>query len=117
MSAAKQNITIEKGATFRMTIRWVDSLGVAIPLTGYIARMHVRLTVDAADPPLLNLTSGGGEITIDAPNGILTIKVSATVTAGLTFTDGVYDLEVESPTGEVDRLVQGSVLVSPEVTR
>ena len=32
-------------------------------------------------------------------------------------TSGVYDIEIISPTNEVDRVLQGQFTLSPEVTR
>ena len=45
------------------------------------------------------------------------IAITATATAAITWTTGVYDLEIVFPSGDVRRLVYGTVTVSPEVTR
>lgn len=42
--------------------------------------------------------------------------LSATETAALTWTEGVYDLEVEYADGTVQRYLQGAVTVSREGT-
>ena len=115
MAAATHNIVIEKGATLKLPLRLKDSLGVALNLTGYSGRMQVRESLD--NPlPALNLTTAGGHITVDA-QGLLYVKASAALTDALTITAGVYDLELEAPNGDVDRLLEGRVRIKPAVTR
>lgn len=116
MAAAPLNLTIEQGSTFRFSLTWSDTFNVPIDLTGYTARMHIR---DVITNPvfLLELTTGNGRIAITPLLGKIELILSDTITAAITWTSGVYDLEIISPAGEVTRLVQGTVTVSPEVTR
>jgi hypothetical protein len=108
------NIQIDAGATYRLQVSHVDDNDVAINLTGYTARMHVRETVTSAST-VIALTSSSG-ITITPSTGTLDIVIAKTVTKDLVG-PYVYDLEIESGAGVVDRLLQGSVTVNPEVTR
>lgn len=118
MPAVKQNLEIEQGATFRYNVYWKDeNTGAAIDITGYSARMHIRASHDAPDPPLLELTDANGRLALGGSAGTIQMTVTAVDTAALTFTEGVYDLELVSPGGEVDRLLYGGVEVTPEVTR
>lgn len=116
MPATKSDIAIEQGATFRLDISFVDSDGEAIDLTGYTARMQVRETYEATTV-VLEATTANGYIIVDGPNGIVSVRIPPSATEALAVAPGVYDVEVESSSGEVDRLVQGTVSVSPEVTR
>ena len=111
MTAARWPVTIEQGTTWDpvLTLRDTD-------LTGYTARMQIRATVDAADV-LLELSTANGKITIDGPAGQIKPLLTDIDTAAITWTSGFYDLELVSPSGHVDRLVQGTVTVDPEVTR
>lgn len=84
-----------------------------VDLTGATARMQIRAGVGGA--LLLELTTENGGLAITGP-GTLTRTLSATETAALTWTDGVYDLEVEYADGTVQRYLQGAVTVSREVT-
>jgi len=120
MAAGKYDITIEQGAVFERTITVHDR-----DLTGYEARMHIRKTYDATTP-LLTLTSDGvdGRITITpGTDSTITLHVDATDTATLALADfhrgAPYDLELVPPAGEddVERLLEGRVLLSPEVTK
>lgn len=84
-----------------------------VDLTGATARMQIRAGLGGA--LLLELNTENGGLAITGP-GTLTRTLSATETAALTWTDGVYDLEVEYSDGTVQRYLQGAVTVSREVT-
>lgn len=113
MAAVKRDLVIEKGATFRFNLRLKDSSGDYMDLTDYIGRMQVRETVDDED---VVLDIGGSDFTFDDA-GRCRIKVSASRTTALAVTAGVYDLEIEAPNGDVDRLFEGKVKVKLNVTR
>ena len=111
------NITCNQGATFSRTITWRDAAKKAINITGYQARMQVRSTVDSATV-VTELTTTNGRITISGPTlGQLTLTISATDTAAITAGLYVYDLELVSPAGDVNRIIEGNFVVKAEVTR
>jgi hypothetical protein len=112
MAAVKRKIVIEKGATFRLNLRLKDELGVFLNLTGYVGRMQVRATLDS-EVVALDLSGG---FTFDAV-GRCRVRATAAQTTALTIAAGVYDLEIESPAGDVDRLFKGAVVIEPNVTR
>jgi len=81
--------------------------------------MQVRATV-ASTSVILELTTTNGRITLGntaATKGQVNLLVSATTTAALTPGLYVYDLELVSSTGVVDRILEGNFKVSAEVTR
>lgn len=112
--AAVHNIEIEQGATFQMNLVWRDGNNAPIDLTGYSARMKVKHTYKDTTV-LLNLVSPT-DIALGGSNGTIAVTASATSTAAMPAKVCVYDLELVSPTGVVKRLVQGSAVVTPEVT-
>ena len=83
-------------------------------LTGYTARMAIKDKVGGT--VLLSLTTENAGIAIDATAKTITLAITATATAALTWTTGVYDLELVSSTGVVTGLMDGSVSVTKEVT-
>lgn len=91
-----------------------------VDLASFTARMMIRDTVDATTT-LVSLVSGVAAplsgITLDNTLKTITLFISATDTAALTFLTGVYDLELVSPTGVVTQLLSGNVTVTDEVTR
>ncbi|MFF4777625.1 hypothetical protein ACFY05_32840 [Microtetraspora fusca] len=116
MPAAIWAIVFEQGVTWRAVLHVKDAAG-PLDLTGYTARLQIRESLNSP-APLLSLTSApGGGITIDGPAGKLAITVTDETTAAFTWCYGIYDLEIESPSGDVTRLLKGEVSVDREVTR
>lgn len=114
---AKLKLTIYQGATFRKRLAWkAGKPAVPVDLTGCTARMQVRSEIESP-VVLLALTTEDGGIALGGAAGTVDLYVSDEDTAAITWTAGVYDLEIVHPSGEVTRLIQGSVSVSPEVTR
>ena len=114
MSAGAYDITCEQGATFSRILSIFDSDGNARDLSGYTARMQVRRTA-ASTTTIVELTTENGRITLNS-SGEVTLGMSAQVTAGIT-DGGVYDLEIESPDGVVERVIEGNFYLYLEVTR
>lgn len=112
MTAARHDFVIEQGATWRRVIEYQNPDGTAFVLTGWTARMQVRQRHTSADPPLLALVP-----VVDGPAGSVTVVVTAAQTAALPAGGAVYDIELVAPSGDVTRLIEGSILVSAEVTR
>ena len=85
-------------------------------LTGYTARMQIRETLESTTT-LEELTTSNGGITLGGTAGTITLLLTATETAALTFETAVYDLEIVSGAGVVTRLMHGKVVLVDEVTR
>ena len=114
---AKHNLYVYRGATFSEQITWKDESGTPIDLTSFTARMHMRETVESSTP-CLTLTTENGGITLGGAAGTINILATAAATSAITATGGVYDLEiVAADTVTVTRLLEGIVIISPEVTR
>lgn len=121
MAAAKDDLKIEKGATYTKTWIYQDSAGVAIQLSAYEARMQIRERKESS-AFIVELTSDpAAGITIEpaAEAGRIDIRIGADATDLLTFNTGLYDLELYDPLDvtEVIRLVEGSVIMKTGVTR
>lgn len=141
----RANFVLPTGAHWTKDVQLLEADGTTpVDLTGYTARMQVRATPDASTK-ILDLSSENGRITIDGPNGTVTVTIpAAQLTEGpggldlssitappawvrevledLTVFRGygkvaVYDLELVSAGGVVTRLLQGQVCFDPEVTR
>ena len=117
MRAGVLNLLVLQGSTFSRTLSWqID--GEPVDLRGYTARMQIRTVQVNTKPARLldNLTSLNGGLVIDAPTGSITININALSTSRLPAGSHVYDLELV--TGDyVQRLVQGKLNVSAEVTK
>ena len=116
MKPGQYDLDIWQGQTFTQEIVWKDSIGTPVDLTNYTARMQVRKKVKSSTTEI-ELTTANGRISLGTTNGTITLTISATDTASLDFTCAVYDLELESQTSVVTRVLEGSVTLHPEVTR
>jgi len=114
--AGTYNITCDQGATFQKAISWNDSANNPYNLTGYSARMQVRPTAESTTV-ILELTTANGRITVGSTEYNVNLLVSAAITDGLTPGLYVYDLEIVSPAGVVDRILEGNFKVKIGVTR
>ena len=124
--AGAYDIYCDQGATFRRVITWKNGAGAVINLTGFSGRMMVRTSHGASAPTVSLTTSGGGGITLGGAAGTVTVVITATQTANIPIPtvagvkdafDGVYDLELVAPNGDVTRLLEGRFICSPEATR
>lgn len=112
---ATLNLTFPQGATWSFSLAWNDDDGDPINLTGYSAAMQVRQTYKSTTP-VVSVSSGSG-ITLGGALGTVAVQVSATTTDDIKAGRYVYDLELTSAGGEVTRLIEGTLTVTPEVTR
>jgi hypothetical protein len=78
--------------------------------------MQIRQTVQSGTI-LFEASTTNGLIVLGGTDGTIALTIPASDTGGFTWLKGVYDLNLASSGGVVTRLLQGSVLVSPEVTR
>lgn len=106
-------LVIARGATFVLgpgELR--DEAGELIDFTSYTGRMKFRSSVDATTV----LYDASEDIVFGGVEGTVTVTIPDDVTAGFTWTQAVYDLEVESAGGITTRLLRGTVIVSPRVS-
>lgn len=122
MAAPVYNTTVERGSTFQLTVTYKDASGTVVNLTGWTFRMQVRESQSALTTVL---TSEGGSptIAIDETNkatGVLVFSVTPANTTAIspsTLTTAYYDIEIQkTSTGEVRRILQGKLNISPEIT-
>ena len=115
MTPGLVNFVCPQGSTFRRTLTYtLDS--VPVNLAGYSSRLQVRQAY-YSDNPLVSLVSGSGGITMGGSAGTIDILISASATSAFPTGTHVYDLEIVSPSNIVDRLIEGTFNVTPEVTR
>lgn len=117
------HLFVKAGATYREILTWLDDAGGPLSTAGYNARLQIRAWWGAPDPPLLTLTSDpAGGLTVGAgidANQVVVHMTAAQTTVLPTGAPLRYDLLLTSTTdpSDVERLVQGAVVVDPGVTR
>jgi hypothetical protein len=115
MTPGKVNFLCPQGSTFRKRLTYkIDE--TPVDLTGYSSRLQVRQNYYSTDK-ILDITSSSSAIIMGASAGTIDILVDDAITTAFPYGDWVYDLEIESGNGTVDRLIEGNFIVTPEVTR
>ena len=114
-TAGTYNFVMDQGATYTLQMVYQDGAGNPINLTGYTAKMQLRLKYGAPDPAALTLTTENGGITINGPTGTINILATDEQTLALDPVFYVYDLDLISG-GTIERLIMGQITVRPEVT-
>jgi len=117
-NTARRRAACEQGASFRRKLTLKTDDGDRVDLTGYLARMQVRSSLEAT-AVIVELTSANGRIEIDGADGEILLKLTAAETAALPSGAYLYDLELVSSSDpdDVQRLIEGRFVVSRNVTR
>lgn len=110
---AKLNITIQQGSTFILEFEYQFN-GSGINLSDATPQMHIR-RIASSEKLLLDATPYIS--IVNAAEGGIRIEIPAAITEQLKFKKAVYDLELHYLDGFVERLVEGNVVLSLEVTR
>lgn len=113
-TAGIYNFIMDQGSTYTVQMVYQNGAGSPIDLTGYTAKMQLRLQY--GDPvAAMTLSTENGGISIDGPTGTINIVATDEQTLVLEPTFYVYDLDlINGPV--ITRLVQGQITVRPEVT-
>lgn len=115
MGAVNYTISIEQGSDYELPIQWLQG-DVPVDLTGALIRSQIRQVVDSPDV-LDDLNTENGRIVIGPDPGMFIMLFPASITETWDFSCAVYDVEVTLTSGNVTRIVMGSVTNSFEVTR
>ena len=112
MTAANHNLTIDQGSDFAIDLV-VSDAGTVKNLTGYSARAQMRTTKSAA------AVAATFSCTItNATGGTVKMELSNSTSSALSPGKYYYDLELYTANNViVARLIQGTVILTPEVTR
>lgn len=103
----------KQGATWYFTLSVKDEDDVAIDLTGYTARGQIRRKYTSED----FIEEFTCALAVDPTTGIINVLLSDSETDLIAKGKYVYDIEMESSTGYVTRLIQGKLSVDPQVTK
>lgn len=112
--AKTYNLRIDQGSKHSFVVAVQDSNGVARNLTGYTAKLHIKKSKADAST-VLELTEASG-LAINAAAGLITVTITDEQTTAMTWESGVYDLKITSAGGDAERILEGGVVVSEQVT-
>jgi hypothetical protein len=115
-TAGTAGTTIPKGVGADGTVVWsLAPAGSARSLTWTPGTViSVNAVMDTHE--LLRLDTVNARIVIDTVNYTITLSISAVDTAALSWSQGVYDLEMVSSAGVVTGVIKGTITVEQEVT-
>jgi hypothetical protein len=120
MAAGVHNIVIESGATWREGVTLMEPDGeTPTDVTGYEVRMEVRTRAGATEAliSISEVAGEDGEVTVGDADGHLSLRITPTGTLKVRgLKKAVYDIFIELPGGDVDKLLKGAVTVDPNVT-
>lgn len=104
----KANLVIDQGATFSTSITLTDEDGNAMDLTGYSAAAQMRRHYTSSTKYDFNVNLAESRIEL---------RMTANSTTSIAAGRYVYDVEMTDPTGNIERVLEGIVTVTPNVTR
>lgn len=116
MAAGYQNLYLEQGATFDVSITLDDVYGNNYDLTSATAKGQIRKSYYSANA-VANFST-----TVDVPSATIALSLDSRQTSNIAPGRYVYDAIVSFPgvpgtANTVVRILEGTVDVSPSVTR
>lgn len=113
MTAARYNLTIDQGSDFLQILTLKDSTGTVRNLTGFEARASMRPHFESTTS--YDITCG---VTNPGTAGKITLSLSSVQNRVIPAGTYVYDLEIfNSGTGSIERVINGKLTLTREVTR
>ena len=111
MASAYQNLLLEQGTTFLVTIVLDDIYGDNYNLTNFSATSQMRKSYYSSNGMVTFSTS------IDVPTATISLSLPANTTSNLIPGRYVYDTKITDNSGNVVRVLEGIIDVSPSVSR
>ena len=109
--AALSNLYIDAGSTFSAVITVRGSDGNPLNLTGFTVASQIRKSYGS-----LNAYSFNASL-FDAATGKVRIVLPANISETIKPGRYLYDIEVTSPINEKLRVIEGIVIITPEITK
>jgi hypothetical protein len=111
--SAKYNLVCDQATTFNFAFQILND-NTPWDLTNYDVTMTVRPFVGASTTTVV-ATNDNGRVSIDGPNGRITVTLSDATTAAIVAGRYAYDLVVDSGS-VVTRILEGKFIVTGAVT-
>jgi len=113
MPAGYQDLFIEQGADFYTELTLNDDYGAPYNLTNFTVRSQARKSYYAANATI----NFSADITEPA-NGKIALLAASNVTSNLVSSQRlVYDVVIKDEYNTVTRVLEGTIFISPSVTR
>lgn len=102
---------MDQGADYSNIITVASSTGAALNLTNYTIKSQMRKSYGSSTA--YDFTAS----IYDAVNGKVRLQLTATYASSIPAGRYLYDIEITSSTGGKTRILEGIVVVTPEITK
>ncbi len=109
--ATVSNLYIDQGSDFNSIVTLTSQDGTPLELTGYTVKSQFRKSYQSSSATEFQVS------VYSAANGQIKISLPASVSTTLNAGRFLYDVEITSFTGERKRVLEGIVVLTPEITR
>lgn len=111
--AAYVELYIDQGTTFNNVINITDdTTNTPVNVLGYTVSSQMRRSYYSA-----NATANITCTVTDAPNGEITMSMTAANTSIIKAGRYLFDVETIDPNGTVSRILEGIITITPQITR
>lgn len=111
----KRDFIVPQGVTYPIKMRYLDANENPIDLTGATIHAQLRKQYDQQSPDI-DCTISNGKAFLDGDN-YFGFTLSPSDTSSVSATTYFYDLIVTKSDGDVTRAMEGTISITPEVTR
>lgn len=106
-------ILVDQGSTFNNIIYLTDdATNAPINAYGYTANSQIRRSYYSA-----NISGNITCVFSNTANGEISMSMSAAATANLKAGRYLFDIKTTSPVGTVNRIIEGTLTILPQITR
>lgn len=105
------NLYIDAGADYSIIVTANQGNGDPLNLTGYTVKSQVRKSY--ASPTAYDFTAS----IFAATSGKIRLSMTATQTSAIKPGRYLYDVEITSAIGEKRRVLEGIIIITPEITQ
>ena len=106
------NLFLDQGTTFKANITVKDIAGDIRDISGHVATSQFRRSIKSS-----NSFAFVGHIPVGTDGNVM-LTMNSNTTTNVTAARYLYDVELKSnTTGDIERVAEGIIVVSPEITR
>ena len=106
------NLFLDQGTTFKANVTIKDSTGAVRDISGHTPRSQFRRSIKSSNSNSFVATIPVGT------DGNVFLTMNSNTTTNVTAARYLYDIEiVNDSNNEIERVAEGIVVVSPEITR
>ena len=109
---AYAELTIDQGSTFTASLELKNDDGTAINTASHTFQSQIRKSYYSTNPTA-NLTI----VSTDTANGIVTLSLTSAQTANIKAGRYLYDLKMTTPNNTTNRVIEGIVTVTPQISK